>query len=119
MVITTPPVMRMLRKTQPRTSVKSPYFGGLLYSMSMRASIWLPVNRVEENAELILSTPCQASAVCALPHIVTKSGAARLQALEPGHVIEALFSIEGRLLACASPHGLTNDHCVYFHCAGC
>jgi len=37
-VITTPPVMRMLRKTQPRASVKSP-FGGLLYSVSMRASI--------------------------------------------------------------------------------
>ena len=77
MVITTPPVMRMLRKTQPRISVKSLYFGRLLCSVSRCASIGLTSKPHRGNAELLGLDHAQGLPFCALPHIVTKEGVER------------------------------------------
>ena len=66
-------VMRMLRKTQPRITVKSLYFGGLFDSALNAVSIGLaPVNPRRDNAGPFELQHAAVLLFCALPNMETK-----------------------------------------------
>ncbi len=77
------PVMRMLRKTQPRITVKSLYFGGLFDSALNGVSIGLaPVNPRRDNAGPFELQHAAVLLFCALPNMeIKKWGGQSVQAL--------------------------------------